>query len=162
MTASEWSEPHLSKQKDTCLFTAASLYSTWRHFFREICIFQNRTGDSQDVGVDPEVLSTKSYQTNFTENSAGLGAVVHYQAKWTTWRHTLSKESSVPLPWAKQRPTHFTLDCHTEGFHTTVGPDISWVPHVSWSEYSVWLHRKGIVMSLCTVGRSPFVQGGLF
>lgn len=154
-------EPHFSKQKGSCLFTAVSRHSTCRHFFREICVFQNRTGDTKDLGVDPEVLSTDSYQTDFIEDSAGPISVIQNQTKQTTWRHTLSKETKHV---AEAHSLH--LGSPRKAFsHHCQARHLSWVPHTSCSEYSVWLHRKGIVVNLCTVGRPPhssFCSGQAF
>lgn len=161
-------EPHFSKQKSSCLFTAVSRHSTCRHFFREICVFQNRTSDAKDLGVDPEMLSTDSYLTDFIENSAGPVSVIQNRTKQTTWRHTLSEESCVPLPGtnhaAEAHLLHLGSPWKTFSHHCQAR-HLSWVSHISCSEYSVWLHRKGIVVNLCTVGRPPhssFCSGQAF
>lgn len=49
-----------------------------------------------------------------------------------------------------------TLDHHKKSFHITVRLDMSQVPHISCSESSVWLYRKGITVNLCMVERFPY------
>lgn len=80
----QMTEPHFSKPKSSCLFTAVSRHGTCRHFFREICVEKHRTSDAKDLGVDPEMLSTDSYQTDFIENSAGPVSVIQNRTKQTT------------------------------------------------------------------------------
>lgn len=118
-------EPHFSKQKSSCSFTAVSRHSTCRHFFREICVFQNRMSDAKELGVDPEMLSTDSYLTNFTENSPCLWSKTEQSKQPEGTRFPRRAVYPCPEQSVQQRPTCFTLDHHEKHFHITVRLDIS-------------------------------------
>lgn len=88
-------EPHLSKQKGTCLFAAALLYSTCRHFFWEICGFENRWAIlkmTEQILFLPNRLHREQWQAHSDTK----------QTRQTTWRHLLPIQRCVALHRAKR------------------------------------------------------------